>query len=170
MLLANVLCVLSIIENTVLVQGWYLYCYYESFKIFSTILLYLHRRSHPHSDFLSVIKLNRSPITAVKNNQEQYGLASLFHLFPFCLSMGMYWTRRKMRSCWQSLFQVMRQVINQLATMSYSLLLPLAHFNLRYTLCWGGGTVMSLTVISYASTSKINNNSWTEVLKELLID
>lgn len=134
MQLANVLCVLSIVKNTVLVQGWCLHCHRVSFKIFSTILLYLHRRGHPHSDFLSLIELNRSRIAAVRNNQEQYELASLFHWFPFCWSMDMYWTRRKMRSCWQSLFQVMRQVISQLATLSYSLLLPLSHFNLKYML------------------------------------
>lgn len=69
----------------------------------------------------------------------------------------------------------MRQVISQLATLSYSLLLSLSHFNLRcilYTVCTpncvgmeGGGTALSLSssVGSYALTPKINKNSWKQL-------
>lgn len=75
-------------------------------------------------------------------------------------------TRRKMHSCWQSLFQVMRQVISQLATLSYSLLLPRSHFNLdTYIRLYAqrpGGNAGSVTW-KLCQAAKTN---WTKVLKQ----
>lgn len=174
MLLANALCVLGIVKHTVLVQGWYLYYYYTSFKIVPAILLRSDKRSSSTFWFLIANWLNKSGIAALRNNQEQRALASFLHWSSFLLESGWVVEQEEyaqLLTVTVSTNETSDKSASDLVLFPFASSPPISIWDI-HTVCTpdcavgSAVTPLSLTVMGEASAAKTNSQSRTFAQKQ----